>query len=566
MMRMRHLSSLILITAFGCGGHSTADNPDVCSDSDGDGQTDCDGDCNDGDPSVLSGGTEICGDGRDNNCDGVIDDGCNGLGTWVSGTAGNDTNPGTQAQPVATIAKGLANAATIGGGQDVYVAGGHYPEKVVMVEGTDIHGGYACAAIPCSWAHDPVANDTAILDIDHEGVVAPSTITRATKLDGFRIVGFAATTGTQGAAISISGAPTIYNNRIFGGMITSGTTSAGIALLAPTSGSAMISNNDITLGTSTGSAFGISFTATAFPVTGSAVAEVRDNLIHGGTASSTAGISAGTSGTGTVIIDNDIVTGSSTPGAVARGGAWGIRVGGTATIDMNRINVPPATPGTCGPIDMCGGMDSSSATATITNNVVYGPPTAQATAVRLREVEVAAGAVVLNSNYLNAGGFPASSGTNQTFSAAVVLEYTGCGACGVNAAMGKIRNNILDGGKNMRRYGVFEANSTNNRTNRPQALENNLFYLAPPLGAFDFLYHQWNGTVGLDLTTIVQVNAITTPPAAMNLTGDPLVNASGHLTTGSPCINKGTATEAPATDLDGAPRTNGPPDIGADEM
>jgi len=71
---------------------------------------------------------------------------------------------------------------------------------------------------------------------------------------------------------------------------------------------------------------------------------------------------------------------------------------------------------------------------------------------------------------------------------------------------------------------------------------------------------------GTDLTTIAQVNAITTPPAAMNLTGDPLVNAGGHLTTGSPCINAGTATEAPATDLDGAPRPNGVPDIGADEM
>jgi hypothetical protein len=43
-----------------------------CFDADGDGQTNCDGDCNDADPSIKRGGAEVC-DGKDNDCDGMID-------------------------------------------------------------------------------------------------------------------------------------------------------------------------------------------------------------------------------------------------------------------------------------------------------------------------------------------------------------------------------------------------------------------------------------------------------------------------------------------------------------
>ena len=43
---------------------------------------------------------------------------------------------GTQGSPVATIAQGLTNAATIGTGTDVFVAAGTYAEDVTMVDGT----------------------------------------------------------------------------------------------------------------------------------------------------------------------------------------------------------------------------------------------------------------------------------------------------------------------------------------------------------------------------------------------------------------------------------------------
>eukprot|EP01084_Bolivina_argentea_P168298 291900_1 len=64
-----------------CGGSAHRMLPGVCdsTDQDGDGQSECDGDCDDTDPLVYLGATEKC-DGKDNNCDVVMDN--------ISGTCG----------------------------------------------------------------------------------------------------------------------------------------------------------------------------------------------------------------------------------------------------------------------------------------------------------------------------------------------------------------------------------------------------------------------------------------------------------------------------------------------
>jgi hypothetical protein len=182
--------------------------------------------------------------------------------------------------------------------------------------------------------------------------------------------------------------------------------------------------------------------------------------------------------------------------------------------------------------------------------------------VRLAEFETPAGAVVLNSNYIDGGG--SNTGTSGAKSAAVALTIGGC--CGSYTVFGRIANNILVGGKGAARYGVFES-QTGGKTAHPEALLNNDFFIASPT-AQDALYAFWNGTVTSPKTTIADVNAMAAQLGIVsgNIEGDPLADATWHLSTGSPCIDTGTATDAPAGDLDGEARPKGAAhDIGPDE-
>ena len=144
-----------------------------------------------------------------------------------------------------------------------------------------------------------------------------------------------------------------------------------------------------------------------------------------------------------------------------------------------------------------------------------------------------------------------------------IRQHAAFAPTGTNATFGKVRNNILLGGLNKSRYGVYE-DPTAGKTARVTALDNNDFWNAG-LPRNDFAYRLWNGTSGTDLT-FAQLAMLTTAAPAGNLNVDPLLDATWHLTATSPVIDKGTSTEAPSRDIDGDNRPKGTAvDIGADE-
>jgi hypothetical protein len=539
---------------------------EVCSDMDGDGVTDCDGDCDDADPLNFPGNPEVCGDNADNDCDGTADQSCAGLGTYVSATTGDDANPGTKDQPVKTIGQGIQNAVTIlgnaGGSLDVFVAEGHYSEKVTLVENVNLRGGYACAAQPCSWSRDPKQNDSAILNLDFEGVIAGHTITKATRIDGFRIAGKTGDpTGSMPGtvALSLKGTPTVANNVIVagdsqGGLYKDGN-SYGIALIAPSNDvqGALIDKNTISGGASPETSAAIAMISIAIPTKVYAV--ITRNTLTAGSAKHSRGLVAWTSGTGTVIRNNDIQAGHGTDSS------WGIEISSIALIDANRINADTnAPPGADNPSSWSGGIQSASSTTVITNNVIFGADAMQSAGVRLGELEKPAGAVVLNGNYIAGGG--ALTPTTGSKSAAIVLSNGGC--CSTTASVGRIANNILLGGVGSARFGVWEQPG---KVVHPEALIANDLYISTPTTA-DALYLLWNGQVTSAKTTIADVNALAAQLGSVsaNISADPLVDSTWHLSAGSPCIDAGTMMDLPPQDLEGEARPKGAaPDIGPDE-
>lgn len=518
---------------------------------------------------LAEGGALVDGDVVDGNGPDAGD--CQGpkcIGTYVSGTIGNDSNPGTSGKPVQTIEAAIAIAVKLGGKQNVYVASTHYPEKVTLAESVRLLGGYDCDGTSCTWTRDIVKNDTAILDQDFEGVLAPATVTRKTLFDGFRVVGKggAPTAAPGSMAMSLAGGtPTVTRCRFTGGAVAGGGLNArsiGLAVFGPSndSGGALLDRNTISGGTSTDQSFGLLLAGSTNGTAGAPVAVVTSNTIRSDTAPFTSAVVAWNSGAGTLLANNDIAGGtSSVAAAQANSGSWGITVQSTMTIDANHINTDAAGVAVCTQVpngNFCGGIHSQGSTTTIVNNVVLGAKGSKTCAVLLEDGELGVGAVILNANTLDGAG---NSGTDGTLSTAVALRIN----TGTNATFGKVRNNILLGGLNKSRYGVYEDAPTG-KTARVVALDNNDFWNAGTPRT-DFAYRLWNGTVGTDLS-FAQLGMIAGVAPADNVNVDPLLDTTWHLDPNSPVIDQGTATEAPNRDIDGETRPKGGEvDIGADE-
>ena len=140
-------------------------------------------------------------DGTDQNCDGIDGDASKAI--FVAKT-GSDDQPGTRAQPVVSIQKGIA-LAVAGQKQDVYVANGAYPGKVELVAGISLWGGYGAGFS----VRDPKAFETVLLGaapltgdavtVHGKAIAGPGLVTR---VDGWTIYGPVATSpGSAGIAV-----------------------------------------------------------------------------------------------------------------------------------------------------------------------------------------------------------------------------------------------------------------------------------------------------------------------------------------------------------------------------
>ncbi len=166
-----------------CEGDCDDNDADLnLADADADGFDTCEGDCDDGNAAVFPGAAEVCGDGVDDDCDGVADDGC---------MACDITVPGDHA----TIAGAISASQD---GDIVCVSAGTYYETIDF-NGRDIEvvsvGGASVTTIDGN-GYGPV-------------VTFDSGETADAVLDGFTITGGDFT--TEGAGIYVSAEPTLRN-------------------------------------------------------------------------------------------------------------------------------------------------------------------------------------------------------------------------------------------------------------------------------------------------------------------------------------------------------------------
>jgi hypothetical protein len=519
------------------------DSGPVCMDVDGDGVTDCAGDCDDSDPTTYPGAPEICGDGVANDCGATIDAGCGGIGTYVAKPPlGNGSNPGTQASPVATIGQGIANAMTIGGGVDVYVSAGTYTEDVQMVEGITLWGGYESA----SWTRDRATNVTRISASTNSGVNFRHGLTNATAIDGFVILARMGGSGSSAVTIADGSSPVVRNNTIRGRR-TSGA-SYGVNINPAdivSGGTPLIENNEIFLGAAGGGwgggngSWGVRSRRTAVTARNNRVTLATADIVQ-------RGIEVFNSPTGTLIVGNT-VRGAGTDVA------FGIRAASSAAdILDNDVDV-----GRCG--SFCIGIEvgGNATTVNIVNNVVFGGGGGDSMNVGLslafEALPTTAPDILVENNFLSGG----SGGSG--LSAGITLGERPSSPF----VVGRFRNNVLYSGTSANRFAMVEGDPNID----PELLENNALHLetrgATTMGA---LYLDEGGTA---LTSAGMINAVATHSG--NLVDDcsvvdPTVGGDAHLGAGSVCIDAGNATEAPATDFEGDARPmGGGIDIGPDE-
>jgi hypothetical protein len=188
--------------------------------------------CVDGGVGMCSPGApvaEICSNNLDDDCDGVINNGCACIHVEPNG---NDNNTGSAASPLRHITAGVAKAvdaginvvcvASVQNCPSTFDYGGGGGESVNMANGISVLGRYQTG----SWTRGATCV-TRITALTAQGVVFDHPVTAPTSIDGFDLVGGDFATS---AAVTVRGSTgaVINDDTISGGSGNSVTTSIGV--------------------------------------------------------------------------------------------------------------------------------------------------------------------------------------------------------------------------------------------------------------------------------------------------------------------------------------------------
>jgi hypothetical protein len=561
---------------------------------------------------VLPATAELC-NGLDDTCNGLTDEGCSENCVVVAPTGDDSVADGTSAHPFATIAAAMALATQTDGGisRRVCVAGGASCQEshayaldkpLQIANGSRIQGNYALGNAGLTYCAGTAPPTTGIaFTASEQGVVFDATVTSATELGGFSITRFSTSSGPTladtAAAVIVDGAKQVLLSGIFvtdaptagstygvdienGGQATILASSIGGGQGRAQAVGVYVNNGQVTLrdncdksaqGICQSSCFGSgnvlgiwgrvavatgdAFTdSSAVFVTGasSKASTIAANMICAGPGN----VTGQSRGSQVAAIRCESVGCSSIRGNVIGGGL------GKQTVALALSSASPSVEGNlliggCGVDSTTAVLAESSGVSLINNRIFGGECSGGNTSGSYVGVRLSLGAggtePIVHSNDID----PVGSADDCT-STGVLIERT----AGDLTALGVLRNNIVATGDCRTRVAISEAAQANARL-----VENNDLYARASLLPVDvpIVLYQRGAT---SVTDIDKVNALS--GASGNISQDPkFVAYPGdlRLASGSPCVDRGTAAGAPASDGAGNPRPAGAGfDIGAYEL
>lgn len=556
---------------------------------------------------------EIC-NGIDDDCNGMIDEGCTeGCIVVCAGCGGADASAGVYATIDAAISAArqtagatrsrICVASTSCSDKAVYESAG----QLNVADGLSIQGNYAMTAqglVYCGATSAP--NTTIKFTGQEQGVAFDQTVVGGAELSGFVISRASESSAGTGptaaiAGVSVTGAKNVSLARIFITDEPTGTNTYGVRITA--GGQATIVSSAITGGQGKTSAIGVEVNGGSVTLHGScdditsghcasscddanALLGIRARTSKLAGAGESSAVSVSNAGTFTSNLVNNMLCGGYSNqgegGSVARAAAVRCDGPGCAKISGNAIvggsdaesvglavsNASPTVErnriaGGCGDRITTGVLlDGSS--ASLRDNLIFGgrckgsaAGTTSQAFYGLRVLSSTLGSAPdVHSNDIEPLGF-ASSDLPACQSVGVLVDHTGQDIVGA-----RLRNNIVASGVCVQRFAIRELGGGVLAT----VANNDLYAPAGAVGSAGDVVLYRRGSI--DFQTVIALNAGLSG-ARGNISADPGYASTTdlHLTASSPCIDTGAGDGAPSVDYDLAARPKGNGyDIGAYEL